>query len=442
MKNLRPSQRERIALFRLGIIGDLLARDLAPGELKAELLEHSQRRYRPPGSARARTYGYSTLQRWYYAAKADPLAGLTPASRAKGFALVLSDEQRAVLLQMRREHPSAATELLLAEAVRNGVLAQGALSESTLRRLYAAAGLSRVSQKRAQRNAQPRRRWQAAQPGELWHGDVCHLVLADERGARRVVLVHGLLDDASRFCTALVPRAHERERDMLEVFCGALLRHPPPRVLYLDNGSCYRGDNLALLCTRLGIRLVHAKPYDPEARGKMERFWRSMRQRCTDHLSPQADLQHIEQALWSWLDTDYHRRPHGGLLGETPRRRYLDGLPPQRAPLTPRQLARALEVALERKVRKDCTFELDGALYEVEGRHLAGQRITLTVDALTGHILSAQWQDRPVRCGPCDPVANRGRKRPHVEQRDDSEPTTPFDPIAALLAQAREVEDD
>src|SRR5690606_12141062 len=107
--------------------------------------------------------------------------------------------------------------------------------------------------------------------------DVCHLALADLEGRPRKVLVHGMLDDASRYFVALSARATELERDMLEVFCGALLKNPPPKALYLDNGSCYRGDVLALVCQRLGIRLVHAPPYSPENRGKMERAWRTMR---------------------------------------------------------------------------------------------------------------------------------------------------------------------
>ena len=63
----RPSHRERVALFRLSIIGDLLSRELRPGELKTELEERSRHRYRPPGSSGTRQYHFKTLQRWYSA---------------------------------------------------------------------------------------------------------------------------------------------------------------------------------------------------------------------------------------------------------------------------------------------------------------------------------------------------------------------------------------
>ena len=232
---------------------------------------------------------------------------------------------------------------------------------------------------------------------------------------------------------------------MLEVLCGALLKHPAPRTLYLDNGACYRGKALAVVCKRLGIHLVHATPHSPEARGKMERVWRTMRQRCTDHLPATATLHQVSQAVASWLDVDYHRRPHGALMGQTPRRRYLDGLGKQRAPMRPCELARALEVRVRRQVRRDATFVLQGTVYEVNGRHLCGKRITLVIDALTGKPIRASWQDKPVRFGLCDPVANRQRKRPTAEDAQSRHPeqgNAPFDPIASLLEKAREVQDD
>jgi len=451
MKTPKPSRRERTALFRLSIVGDLLSQELSRGQLEQELQQRASRRYRPPGAGRTRQYHWKTLQRWYYDAKADLASGLVPKSRERGFALKLDDEQRELLLDIRREHPSAAADMVLSEALRNGIVAEDQLTESTLRRLYRSAGLPRLSKRRAERGQDvQRRRWQAKHPSELWHGDVCHLKQLDEQGRAYRILVHGLLDDASRYCLALMPRSQEREQDMLEVFCGALLRHPAPDTLYLDWGACYRGEVLQLVCKRLGIRLVHAQAHSPESRGKMERFWRTMRQRCTDHLPATADIHQVGQALWAWLDTDYHRRPHAALMGETPRRRYLEGIARRPAPLTPEQLAQALEVSVSRQVRKDCTFDLDGKTYEVAGRHLAGKQISVVVDGLTERALRASWQEQPLRFGLCNPVKNRTRNRGTASGSDDTTAAshdaavtgTPFDPIAALLQKARESSDE
>lgn len=437
MKTPTATHRDQVGLFRLGVVGDLIACDLETGELKIELMKRAKRAYRPPDADASRTYHWKTLQRWYYQAKENPLL-LVPHTRKRGTALAVDPEKRELLLQMRREHPSAAVELLLDEAVRNEILAKDQVSPSTVRRLYREHQLSRTSLNRPARSRE-RRRWQARRVGAIWHGDVCHVWRHDENGLPRKVYVHALMDDYSRFVVALEARAQEREVDMLAVLCRALMMFPAPEVLYLDNGSCYRGDTLALACTHLDIRLVHPAPYDPEARGTQERLWRTLRQQVTDHVQKHTPNE-LNVALKAWLDTRYHRRPHAGLLGKTPRAVFLEGAKALPAPRTARELARALEVPVTRKVAGDSTFTLDGQIWEVAGRHLAGQRIEVVVDPFTGAPLRATHDGRPVVIGRCDPIHNGQRGR--APTAEPPAPTVPFDPIVGLLAAARTPEID
>jgi len=435
----RPSHREQVALFRLTIIGELLARELSRGELIDELTRLATRRYRPPGSRQTRRYHVKTLQRWYYAAQAGSSTALEPKSRRRGRAVSLTDAQRATLLAIREEHPSAAAELILREAVVHGVVAKDALSVSTLRRLFAEAGLPRLSLSRKDRGDAQRRRWRTRKPGLLWQGDVCHLILRPPGAPVVRYYIHAFMDDHSRYVVALVACEHEREVDMFEVLATALLKHPKPTALYLDNGACYSGDLFALCCKRLDIRLVHAEAYQPKARGLQERFWRTLRMRCLDHLPATATLHDVNLALWAFLDADYHHRPHGGLFGKSPWKVYAAHLPAQEPPLTPARLAAALESTVTRKVKGDATFSYAGVIYEVTGRHLAGKAITLRVDALTQLPIAVTYRDRPVPFGRCDPHHNaeRGRSGPVEPPAVTSVAKTPFSPIATLLLKAR-----
>jgi len=168
----------------------------------------------------------------------------------------------------------------------------------------------------------------------------------------------------------------------------------------------------------------------------MERLWRTMRQRCTDHLPANAELDEVGRALWNWLDADYHRRQHASLMGETPRRRFLHRL--QGRALSPAELAKALEVTETRVVRKDGTFTVGGVVYEVAGAWLARKRIEVVIDGLTDKPVRASWKEQPVRFGPCDPVANRSRRKPQIpSETAPVTATTPFNPIAGLLERAR-----
>lgn len=433
MPDPKPSRREEVAQFRLGIVGDLLTRELERGELQAELQQRAERRYRPPGAKTTHTYHWKTLQRWLYAAR-QGAGALQPDSRRRGTALALDNTQRETLLAIRRAHPSAAAELILSEAVRNGLVADGQISVSTLRRLFREHDLSRSSLNRASRRAL-RRRWAAARVGQVWHADVCHVAVRTSAGTRRSYCVHALLDDHSRYLVGLEVRPTETERDLLEVLCTALLQNPGPDVFFVDNGSCYSGKVLATMAPRLDIRLVHAKPYDPEARGKMERLWRTMRQQCTDHLGPVDGASQLSVALLAWVDA-YNQRPHGGLMGERPVAVYRQGIRALPAPKTAAQLALALETTAKRRVRKDATLTMDGALYEVAG-WLAGKTVEVRACGLTGAVLGARYQERDVPIGPCDAVANRHRARP--AETEVTPPTDlPFNPVAGWLQAARQ----
>lgn len=108
MPSLVPrDHHEAVALFRAGVIGALARSELSRGELAAELRKLAERKWRPPGRRATKTYGASTLERWYYAYRRGGLDALRPDARSdRGRARELTAEQRELLLDVRREHPS------------------------------------------------------------------------------------------------------------------------------------------------------------------------------------------------------------------------------------------------------------------------------------------------------------------------------------------------
>ena len=232
---------EAVALFRSEIIGALSRRDLDHGELAEELRALSLRRYRPPGADATRRYSVPTLERWLYRYKAGGLAALRPKTRSdKGRAQALTDAQRALLGDIRREHPNASVPLILRTLVADGRLERGAVSEATVRRFFVEQGLDRVSLRESLSN-KTRLRWQAERPGALWHGDVCHGPNVVINGVTRPLRIHALLDDASRFIVAIEAHHSERQIDMLGLFVRALRRHGAPGTRRRRGPRCRRG---------------------------------------------------------------------------------------------------------------------------------------------------------------------------------------------------------
>ena len=97
----------------------------------------------------------------------------------------------------------------------------------------------------------------------------------------------------------------------------ALRVHGKPDSLYLDNGSTYVGETLALICARLGIAVVHARPYDPQARGKMERFWRTLNEDLIEGTYFE-NREHFVNELTEYLVYYNQARAHQGIGGKTP----------------------------------------------------------------------------------------------------------------------------
>jgi transposase InsO family protein len=445
MEPLSPKNHaERVAIFRHTVIGRLLLREFVHGELRQEMEALSQQRLRPPGADSTRCYAVSTIERWYYACKQSGPEALMPKPRAdKGHGKKLTTEMRELLCDIRTEHRSASVPLILSTLQEEGLLPtdpkdEHAAAPQTVRKLFAERGLKRVSAKVAanddpQEGPKMRLKWQAAHPGALWHGDVCHFAILVD-GVLRAVRIHAHLDDASRYITGIEAFWTEREEDMLTLFVDALRVEGPPDALYLDNGSTYRGEVLIIVCQRLGILLLHPKPHDPQARGKMERFWRTLRAGLLAFCTGEMSLAELNKRLRAFVDR-YHRAPHAGLLGRTPASVYrahtrTDNLDEQK-------LRGALTVRETRRVSPDNLVRIDGKAWEVDQGFLAGKTVTIVRSWLTPNVPPAvELEGKLLPLHPVDPIHNGKRKRPALhapEPQKPARPGTAFNPVGTLL---------
>ena len=135
--------------------------------------------------------------------------------------------------------------------------------------------------------------------------------------------LHATLDDASR----LIPHAQFYASQGLDAALDCL-RHAVaargiPGRLYIDNAKMYRSSQLARIAASLGILIVHSRPYQPEGRGKIERFFRTVRDQFLANLDPKhaLSLEELNDRLWIWIESVYHRSEHSA-LGSTPLARW------------------------------------------------------------------------------------------------------------------------
>jgi putative transposase len=192
-------------------------------------------------------------------------------------------------------------------------------------------------------------------------------------GRLRKAYLFAVLDDHSRLITHAEFYLSENLECYRDCLVRALEKRGLPRKLYVDNGAAFKSNALAYACARLGIALLHSRPYIPEGRGKIERFFLTVRTQFLPTLPAEFSLERLNELLAAWIDGDYHMRVHSS-TGQTPLERYLAHLHLLRS--APKDLRDYFRLAVRRKVAKDRTITLEGRSFEAPVG-LISQTVTL-----------------------------------------------------------------
>lgn len=405
------------ALFRLMVLGPLASRtDVERGEIKRIAAELASKPYNIPESKRTYVSKESIL-RWYYEWKRGGIEALQPLSRIdKGKTQLPTDVQESII-QLKQDNPSRSIATIVNMIERQGLVSKGKLSRSSVHRFLQHHRLSKRLPTSV--NTIERRSFVAAHAGELWQGDVLHgPSVMTEQGARKTYLV-SLMDDATRLIVHSAFCLSETALDIEGVLKQAVLKRGLPNKLLIDNGPAYRAQSLQTICAFLDIRLIYCKPYEPEGKGKLERFHRTFREQFLNELDIQKikDLSDLNARLWAWCESVYHMRPHAGLNGESPIERWRKELVHVRH-LSPGIIERLDDLFLhrvKRRVKKDASVSWEGQLYEVHHNQV-GEDISLIINPHAHKVVRAEtvFGDH-LTITPLDRKANASRKRqrPH-----------------------------
>jgi hypothetical protein len=152
-----------------------------------------------------------------------------------------------------------------------------------------------------------------------------------------------------------------------------------PKRLYVDNGAAFRSKHLALVCAKLGIALIHARPYTPQGKGKMERWFRTVRMQFLANIAEpeKMTMEELNRALAGWVEGEYHHAPHRGLGGESPADKWARSSEGVR--IAEADIQHLFLAEQRRRVQRDRTVTLDGVAFEVDAA-LVGEQVLLRYD--------------------------------------------------------------
>jgi putative transposase len=363
--------KKRIAVFRFGVIADFVGgRSIGWGETERLMRDKCARKWQIPGSPRT-SISESTLKEWIsrYKISGNKLESLYPRDRSdKGKPRAIEEELAAGLIRLRKERPEVSLPVFINEARERRIILPGMhIPYATLYRFLKAEGLV----DRPSGAPEDRRRFEAEYPNDLWQSDVMHGPYILSEGKQRKTYLIAFIDDMSRFITHAEFYLHERLESFLDALRKALLMRGIPRKLYVDNGPSFRSNHLEHICASLGIVLLHARPYQPEGKGKIERWFRTVRGGFLS-LQKAATFEGLNEKLRVWT-AGYNETKHGS-TGETPLHRFVRNIECVRP--APKDLENHFRKTARRTVAKDRTIALAGKLYEAPVE-LIGKQVSL-----------------------------------------------------------------
>jgi putative transposase len=410
LEQARAEHAREIALFRYALIREAADPELSTRQRGRLVRDLAAREHHGP-LGRPMRVSRGTIDRWIRAWRSGGFDALVPQPRhaeprTPGEVLDLA-------AALKKEAPGR-TAAQVAAVLR--AHAGRSPSERRLQRHFARLGLNTRPD-----GAPPQvfGRFEAEHPNELWVGDALH---GPALASGRKAILFAFLDDHSRAVTGHRWTTLEDTIRLQGALRAGVATRGLPGIIYVDNGSPYVDRQLERACAVLGIRLTHSTPRRPQGRGKVERFFRTVREQFLVELTatrrpPVADLAALGTAFTAWVETVYHRRSHSE-TGQPPIERFLSAGPPALPDAA--LLREAFLWSAWRTVTATATVSLHGNAYQVDPA-LAGRKVELVFDPFDMTAVEIRYHGRAMGAA----VPHRIRRHSHPRARPELAPPPP-----------------
>lgn len=325
-------------------------------------------------------YSPKTLECWLSEYRRGGLEALKPGHRSdKGQSRKISDAIAREIAKKREELPNAKTNILYEELVKNGAICPNKVSIATFYRYLASnPDLVPRNQDNTTEDEPELRRFSYEKVNQLWQADLMYGPYIRVGKKKKQTYLIAFIDDASRLITYSAFTLSQNFLELRSVLKEAVMRRGIPSMIYTDNGRIYRTQQLALICASFGCSVIHAEPFTPNSKGKIERFFRTVRTRFLSLHSQFQSLEELNELYWKWLNEDYHCKEHRGIK-TSPLEYYLKQADEVKVITDTRVLDEHFLLRVTRKVNHDATVALENLLFETNAT-LAGKRVEVRYD--------------------------------------------------------------
>jgi putative transposase len=376
-------RRREVGLFRYALIRDAADASLSKAERGRLVRALADQEHVGPDGRLVRV-ARGTLDEWIRAYRRGGFEALVPRPRR-----VLPRTPAEVLelaFELKREQPARTAAQVHQIMLQAGVSVPGV---RTLQTHFARGGLNVRADGRSPDKVYGR--FEAQASNELWTGDGLHGPKLN--GATRRAVLLAFIDDHSRLLVGWRWGTGEDVIRLEAALRPGLMARGVPDAILVDRGSAFVSSQLLRACAVLGVRLIHASPRAATTKGKIERFFRTVRDQFLVEIEGRqgVDLAELNRLFSAWLEVVYHRRVHSE-TNATPLERFMAAGAP--ALPSPALLREAFLWSETRTVTKTATVSLHGNDYEVDAA-LAGRKVELVFDPFDLTRIEVKYQHRP-----------------------------------------------
>jgi putative transposase len=314
-----------------------------------------------------RRFTWRTIQTWFYRYKNHGITSMTQRSRKdKGQPRKVTPEELLEALNAARPHfhnQRSNKRALYRFCIAQGLLHPDRIAQTTFYRFIREHDLlaSQDTDDNKKRLA-----FSMKYANQLWQADTMFGPYVDtgvSLGTRKQTKLIAFIDDASRVLCHGEFFFDENVDTLVRAIRAAFYKRGVPEQLLVDNGSIYSSQEITLICARVGCILRHTAVRDAAAKGKIERFFRRVRDQFLIRKLDLSSLEALNRQFSHWLENDYNAMPHDA-IGMKPIDRFGIDLARVRF-LAPSEHNDELFYAeAARKVKKDNTFSFAGRRYE------------------------------------------------------------------------------
>ena len=311
-----------------------------------------------------------TVKNWYYKYRKEGLEGLENHKRCdkNNFRKIKNELVEDRIIELRKMYPRITTKKIYEKLLEDNYITNDVSVYAIFRYL------KNNNLKAVQISKKEKKKYEHDYPNDSWQSDTSTGPYIKVDGKSKRVYLIMIIDDASRLIVGYDFFFEDNAINMQKVLKSAIKKYGVPKQLYVDNGSPYKNEQISLITARLGIKLIHAKPYSPTGKGKIERSFRTIKDgwlNCSNW-NEFKTIEDVKDSFSNYLYKEYINKEHSETK-ITPNNKWHNEIKELKQ-LEEEKIEEAFMHSRLSKVYNDSTIQINNEKYEVPYKYV-GQKI-------------------------------------------------------------------